>query len=169
MKSLIESILSSTKSGKSELIWNKYAEYLSNLKMDYHYRGVTWGTTYLPGIKEKVNIDKVFLFDINRRRESRNDKAIKKLLLDSGYESAIHKFHQFDIDLDDIKENVYYDNIEEHNNKYSAFLVFKIDDTIICHSKESDVWGYCLSIYIMKNKKDIDDKKFEQLKKEARL
>ena len=78
MKSLVESILSSTKSGKSELLWNEYVEYLSNLKTDYHYRGVTRGTTYLPGIKEKVNIDKVFLFDINRRRELRNDKAIKK-------------------------------------------------------------------------------------------
>lgn len=169
MKSLIESILSSTKSGKNELVWDKYIDWLKSVKSEYDYGGIVYGTTYLPGVRTKTYIDKIFSFKVDKRKESKHDKELITFFKNNGYKSAIRTFQQYDVDLYDLKENIYYEVLEEHDSHYNNYMVFKIGDTIICQMKSSNFGYKSLYIYVLNDKLSTDLEKFEMIKKETGL
>ena len=176
MKSLVESILSSTGSGRSSVLWDSFIDILKSMKDKDEFFRCYNEEIYIPKFGKR-DVPDVFMFKVEKSKSKTRHRAIVKFLQKNGYKhcSTREKMEpigggnwQFvtDLDIFNIGNNEYYIPFEEHFNKYWTMIDFKIDNTVvhICEVKEGGYeWFY---IAFFGNKDNLAKDVVEKVKKE---
>jgi len=127
MISLVESILSSTGSGKKAAIYKSLAKLLKEYKDEGSFVSSSDKQVVCIPKEGMPYLDGVFRFHFYMY----NDKALKKWLKSNGYKSAIKTDLNYGVDLFGLEDNKYYQPAEEHLNIWYFMYIFKVDNTAV--------------------------------------
>lgn len=140
MKTLYESILSSTGSGANTILFGILGKYLKTLKEDTGtFVSISSPKTidvYLPGgLYQKRLNDGVFKFWFEKSKYKTRRKQLVKSLEKAGYKSEYEATGSMDVMrnfvLDKVESGIYYMPLDNHLNIYWDHVVIKVKDAFV--------------------------------------
>jgi hypothetical protein len=175
MKTLYESILSSTGSGMNAAVLNGFAKYFKDI-IDDNGRCTGPGTqdVYIPGeiftSRLRKRLEYVFKIQFPRSKYRTRTTQVVKILQKAGYKSVYDtndENYAWGFSLSNVKPFIYYRPLENHLNIYWDNIVFKIGEVnfVFVFVKEPKSAYAVLYVYAL-NPDDTESKQtIDQIKK----
>jgi len=136
MKTLYESILSSTGSGMTATTLNNFAKYFKDIIDDNgRCTGPGIQDVYIPGDMYTTRLERRLEYALKiqfpRSKHRTRVTQVVKILQKSGYKSVYdteERYYACDFSLSNVKPFIYYRPLENHLNIYWDNIVFKIGE-----------------------------------------